>query len=75
MPALPRALSIPVGAYCLARGMSLRLSTASVGSKGAGRVRMFSDGTGGVVWNWITGEAALWFDDAGRRSQKPNGIH
>lgn len=38
--------------------------------QGAGRVRMFSDGTGGVVWNWITGEAALWFDDAGKTLTK-----
>lgn len=38
--------------------------------QGAGRVRMFSDGTGGVVWNWITGEAALWFDDAGKKLTK-----
>jgi len=38
--------------------------------QGAGRVRMFSDGNGGVVWNWITGEAALWFDDAGKTLTK-----
>lgn len=38
--------------------------------QGAGRVRMFSDGNGGVVWNWITGEAALWFDDAGKKLTK-----
>lgn len=38
--------------------------------QGAGRVRMFSDGTGGVVWNWITGEAVFWFDDAGKKLTK-----
>lgn len=32
--------------------------------QGAGRVRMFADGRGGVAWNWIQGTRSLWFDDA-----------
>ncbi|WP_443743761.1 toprim domain-containing protein [Sutterella sp.] len=32
--------------------------------QGAGRVRMFADGRGGVAWNWIQDMRSLWFDDA-----------
>lgn len=29
----------------------------------AGRIKLFSDTQGGTVWNWITGERVIWFDD------------
>lgn len=33
----------------------------------AGRLRLFPEGNGGIAYNWITGEKAVWSEDVGRR--------
>lgn len=33
------------------------------GSNRAGRIRFFNEGNGGIVYNWYTGEKAVWFDN------------
>lgn len=37
--------------------------------RGAGRVFLFPDGAGGIVWNYRTGERAVFFADGARPSE------
>ena len=64
---------------CTAAGVSFPVKSTSPGrwsytsvegkksGNGAGRVKVFSDGKGGIVWNWVTGEKVIWFDDWGKK--------
>lgn len=56
---------------CTAAGVSIPVKSTSPGrwsytsvegkksGNGAGRVKVFSDGKGGIVWNWVTGEKVI----------------
>ena len=46
-----------------------RVTGHGVGN-GSGRVYMFADTQGGIAYNWITGEKAIWYEDSGRTLTK-----